>query len=510
MNIKKIISGVMALAICCGGVTISQGSELSNLIDSVIHVEAETINGMSSEEYQELTEEVLALLNQYRISQGVEPLKSSPLMMEMAQIRAAEQEETGLSHYRPDGSVCFSIFDEYSLTYNTCGENVACGRTSAESTMEDWKNSSGHNANMLDSEFTHVGIGVTYYNGTYYWVQLFMGTTDSKVTSDEYLTLETSTTTTTTEPTTTEPTTITTVTEPTTTEPTTTTTVTEPTTTEPTTTTTVVSDTDNIYNGSCGENCTYSFDITTGTLTISGTGDMENYSSSSDVPWYSFKEDIKTIIIEDGVTSIGNDAFYGCISLTEVTMPNSITSIGEYAFFWCKSLTEITIPNSVTSIDAGAFSGCTSLTSVIIPDSVTSINSFAFHQCTSLTEVTIPDSVTDIGIYTFGYYYDDSYNELKIENFTIYGVSGSTAETYATENDFIFIESTAITTEPTTTTIEPIDTVTTTEPTNTEPTTTTTTDSEDPYANCIFDVNQDGDVKSNDLLLLKKRLLGLI
>ncbi|MCC8068894.1 MAG: leucine-rich repeat protein [Ruminococcus sp.] len=498
MNIKKIISGVMALAICCGGVTISQGSELSNLIDSVIHAEAETINGMSSEEYQELTEEVLALLNQYRISQGVEPLKSSPLMMEMAQIRAAEQEETGMSHYRPDGSLCFSIIDEYGLTCSYYAENAASGSSSAEYIMEMWKNSSGHNANMLNSALTHVGIGVTYYNGTYYWIQFFVSTTDSKVTSDEYLTLETSTTTTTTEPTTTEPTTITTVTE--------------PTTTEPTTTTTVASDTDNIYNGSCGENCTYSFDITTGTLTISGTGDMENYSSSSDVPWYSFKEDIKTIIIEDGVTSIGNDAFYGCISLTEVTMPNSITSIGEYAFFWCKSLTEITIPNSVTSIDAGAFSGCTSLTSVIIPDSVTSINSFAFHQCTSLTEVTIPDSVTDIGIYTFGYYYDDSYNELKIENFTIYGVSGSTAETYATENDFIFIESTAITTEPTTTTIEPIDTVTTTEPTNTEPTTitTTTTDSEDPYANCIFDVNQDGDVKSNDLLLLKKRLLGLI
>ncbi|MCC8069311.1 MAG: leucine-rich repeat domain-containing protein, partial [Ruminococcus sp.] len=74
------------------------------------------------------------------------------------------------------------------------------------------------------------------------------------------------------------------------------------------------------YSGSCGENCTYSFDTTTGTLTISGTGDMEDYSYNSVLPWYSFSEYIKTVIIEDGVTSIGSYAFYKCTSLTEVTI----------------------------------------------------------------------------------------------------------------------------------------------------------------------------------------------
>jgi len=165
--------------------------------DNTIHAEEETINGLSSEKYQELTNEVLEILNEYRISQGLEPLKSSPLMMEMAQTRAKEQEQTGMSHYRPDGSSYSTIFNEYDLSYFSYGENVAYGRTSAEDTMNDWKSSAGHNANMLNSEFTHVGIGVTYYNGTYYWTQLFIGTTDSKVTNDEYLTTETTVDTTT-------------------------------------------------------------------------------------------------------------------------------------------------------------------------------------------------------------------------------------------------------------------------------------------------------------------------
>ena len=93
---------------------------------------------------------------------------------------------------------------------------------------------------------------------------------------------------------------------------------------------------------------------------------------------------------------IERHAFYGCSSLTSVTIPNSVTNIGGGAFLNCSSLTSVTIPNSVTSLESGAFNGCSSLTSVIIPNSVTSLGNGAFYGCSSLTSVTIPNSVTNI------------------------------------------------------------------------------------------------------------------
>ena len=148
------------------------------------------------------------------------------------------------------------------------------------------------------------------------------------------------------------------------------------------------------------DNLTWKLDAD-GTMTISGTGAMKDYNDDDNPSPVFNNSNVKKVVIEDGVTSIGDFAFYNCTSLTSITIPDSVTSIGYYAFYNCTSLTSITIPDSVTSIGYYAFYKCTGLTSITIPDSVTSIGNAAFYNCTSLTSITIPDSVTSIEIAAF-------------------------------------------------------------------------------------------------------------
>lgn len=192
-------------------------------------------------------------------------------------------------------------------------------------------------------------------------------------------------------------------------------------------------------SGNCGDsgsNVTWLLDDN-GTLTISGSGKIEDYRSDIDQPWYSNRSDITSVVIEPGVTSIGSLAFYECSNLTSITIPSGLTSIGEQAFGNCTGLTSITIPSSVTSIGVNVFYNCTGLTDITvdsnnssfcsesgvlfnkdkttliyyplgkndssytIPDGVTVIEQYAFYCNSKLTSVTIPSGVTSIGEMAF-------------------------------------------------------------------------------------------------------------
>ena len=168
----------------------------------------------------------------------------------------------------------------------------------------------------------------------------------------------------------------------------------------------------------------YDFDSSSKTASVTFRGSRVDSYSNEYTNSVVIPSSVTYNSVSYSVTSIGDDAFYRCTSLTSVTIPNSVTSIGAYAFDYCtglssvtignsvteignfafhncSSLTSVTIPNSVTSIGRGAFGGCTGLTSVTIPNSVTSIGRSAFDACSGLTSVTIPNSVTSIGDYAF-------------------------------------------------------------------------------------------------------------
>lgn len=153
-------------------------------------------------------------------------------------------------------------------------------------------------------------------------------------------------------------------------------------------------------SGTCGDNLTWT--LANSTLTISGSGAMTNYTERALAPWNDLTTQIQRIVISEGVTSVGNMAFYACKKVTTVTLSTTVASLGELAFAGCTLLAQINL-NSVKSIGRGCFFSCESLANVILPDGIVSIGNEAFYRCKRLGGITVPASVTSFGESVFTY-----------------------------------------------------------------------------------------------------------
>ena len=157
---------------------------------------------------------------------------------------------------------------------------------------------------------------------------------------------------------------------------------------------------DIVSSGTCGENVTWTLDAS-GVLKISGTGVTYNYTDGSS-PFYQ-NDEIKSVVIESGITKIGAYLFYDCYGILSVVIPESVTEIGNSAFERCYYMSDMSLPSGLTSLGEEAFLNCGNLTSVTIPSSLTTISERAFSECYRLEKVTIPESVTTIDTEAFDY-----------------------------------------------------------------------------------------------------------
>ena len=164
---------------------------------------------------------------------------------------------------------------------------------------------------------------------------------------------------------------------------------------------------DTVYSHTAGGDCgadgaSVYWTLDGDALTIFGNGAMRDCDSEYKVPWYNWRDSIKTVDIHSGVTFIGYCAFQDCNALTSVTIPDSVASIGDRVFWNCDALTSVTLPDSLTSIGSNAFYDCDALTSIVIPDNVTAIGNYAFDSCDALSSVKFPANLVSIGEHTFG------------------------------------------------------------------------------------------------------------
>ena len=157
--------------------------------------------------------------------------------------------------------------------------------------------------------------------------------------------------------------------------------------------------------GTCGDNLTWTL-TSNGILTISGTGQMNDFpfqNYGSEAPWSSYCASIYQIIIETGVTTIGNGAFADCMYLTSVSIPEGVVSIGNYAFYYCEELPAISLPQTLEVIGQSAFGGCYSLSAVALPAALKEISAYAFWECYP-DQLCVGANVTLIGDGAFDYF----------------------------------------------------------------------------------------------------------
>ena len=154
-------------------------------------------------------------------------------------------------------------------------------------------------------------------------------------------------------------------------------------------------------SGQCGENLTCSFSA--GTLTLSGSGAMTDFQEDTMAPWYPLRNQILRLELPQGLSNVGDLAFYGCDKLLAVNIPDSVISIGSYAFAGCTSITMLDLGNSVAGIGECAFSDCVSLAALYLPESLNTIGMKAFYRCESIPAVTVPAGVNSVGMSAFAY-----------------------------------------------------------------------------------------------------------
>lgn len=142
-----------------------------------------------------------------------------------------------------------------------------------------------------------------------------------------------------------------------------------------------------VASGSCGEAVNWTFDPYAGCLTVNGTGAMANGYEAYSAPWQNLIDDIRRVVIAEGVTTVGDYAFYGCKNLVDVTLAGTVEQIGVFSFAFCSALTSVTLPEGVRVIAAKAFRCCPSLTAVALPESLTNIDMRAFSEDSAMTDV---------------------------------------------------------------------------------------------------------------------------